>query len=87
MLLLPTEHNLNNFFIDESSIESSIQRIYSLPIPYSTQCPVNVDSYTASLTSYVGSTPVRTTGDGNRLWNAISNCLCGNEKYTYFVFT
>ena len=28
-------------------------------------------------------TLVHTTGDGNCLWNAISNCLCGSEKYTF----
>ena len=28
-------------------------------------------------------TPVRTTGDGNCLWNAISICLCGSERYVY----
>ena len=28
-------------------------------------------------------TPVRTTGNGDCLWNGISNCLCGSERYTY----
>ena len=47
---------------------------------------MNVDSYTASLlhpAMLQALTPVRTSGDGNYLWNAISNCLCGSEKYTY----
>ena len=81
--LLPFEQ----FFTDnESSIELLIQRIYSLPTPYSTQRSVNVDSYIASLLHPAileALTPVCTTGDSNCLWNAISNCLCGSEKYTY----
>ena len=60
--------------------------MYALPVPYATQCTVNVGSYMASLLHpdmLEALTPVRTTGDGNCLWNAISICLCGNEKYTY----
>ena len=85
--LLPTEHSFNNFFIDnESTIQLLIQRFYSLPVPYSTQRSVTVDTYTASRLHPAlleALTPVRTTGNGDCLWNGISNCLCGSERYTY----
>ena len=84
---LPTEHNSNNFFTDnESTLQILIGRLCSLPIPYSTQCSVNTDRYAASLlhpAMLEALTPVRTTGDGNCLWNAISICLCGSERYVY----
>ena len=47
---------------------------------------MNVDSCTASLLHPAileALTPVCTTGDGNCLWNVISTCLCGSEKYIY----
>ena len=43
------QSSFNNFFIDnESTIQLLIQRLYSLPVPYSTQRSVTLDTYTAS---------------------------------------
>ena len=85
--LLPTKYSFNNFFINnESTIQLLIQRLYSLPVPYSTEHSVTVDRYTASRlhpAMLEALTPVRTTGNGDCLWNDISICLCGSESYTY----
>ena len=45
-----------------------------------------MDTYTASRlhpATLEALTPVCTTGNGDCLWNGISNCLCGSERYTY----
>ena len=60
---------LQLFFIDnESTIQLLIQRLYSLPVPYSTQRSVTVDTYTASRlypAMLEALTPVRTTRNGD----------------------
>ena len=64
--LLPTEQ-FQQFFVDnESTIQLLIQRLYSLPVPYSTQCSVTVDRYTSQLHPAMleALTPVRTTRNG-----------------------
>ena len=72
--LLPTTQ-FQQFFVDnESTIQLLIQRLYSLPVPYSTQRSVTVDRYTASRlhpAMLEALTPVRTTGNGDCLWNGI----------------
>ena len=55
-ILFATNSSFNNLIM--STIQLLIQRLYSLPVPYSTQRSVTVDTYTASsVTScYVRST-------------------------------
>ena len=75
MLFATNRAQFQQFFIDnESTIQLLIQRFYSLPIPYSTQRSVTVDTYTASRlhpAMLEALTPVRTTGNGDCLWNGI----------------
>ena len=90
MLFATNRAQFEQFFTDnESTIQLLIQRLYSLPLPYSTQCSVNVDRYTASLlhaTMLEALTPVRTTGDGNCLWNAISVSVVVRSTRLVYVY-
>ena len=74
MLFATNRAQFQPFFLidNESTIQLLIQRLYSLPVPYSTQRSVTVDTYTASRlhpAMLEALTPVRTTGNGD--------CLCG----------
>ena len=87
ILFATNRTQFQQFFTDnESTIQLLIQRLYSLPVPYSTECSVTMDRYTASwlhLAMLEALTPVRTTENSDCLWNGISICLCGSESYMY----
>ena len=89
-LSVQLRHNracFEQFFTDnERRIQEILQSIFSLPSPYREGHSVSTDRHIQSLLHPAlleALTPVRTTGDGNCLWNAISITLCGSEKHAH----